>query len=55
MMNGLTAALAYINPGTGSLFWQFLLVGIAGAWASFRTCSQWIKGRASRKGSEKKS
>lgn len=48
-MSGLAAAMAYINPGTGSLFWQFLLVGLAGAWVSFRTCAQWLRGRVSRK------
>lgn len=29
--------IAYINPGTGSLFLQFLLVSMAGAWVAFRT------------------
>jgi hypothetical protein len=48
-MNDMMAVLAYINPGTGSLLWQFLLVGFAGVLVNFRTCSQWIRERLTRK------
>lgn len=41
--------MAYINPGTGSLFLQFLLVCVAGAWVTFRTSWRWIKERFIRK------
>ena len=50
-MGEIVTAIAYINPGTGSLFWQLILVGIAGAWVTLRTCSHWLKGRFSRKNS----
>ena len=52
-MSDMFALMAYINPGTGSLFWQILLVGIAGATVSVRTWSQWIKDRFSRRKSTK--
>ena len=48
-MRDIFSLMAYINPGTGSLFWQFLLVGIAGATVSVRTWSQWLRGRVSRR------
>lgn len=54
-MNGIVAVMAYINPGTGSLVWQCLLVGMAGAWVSVGTCVRWIKGRVSRRKSPKSS
>ncbi len=39
------ALLAYVNPGTGSLVLQFLLVGMAGLWVTFRRSWQWMKAR----------
>lgn len=41
--------IAYINPGTGSLFLQFLLVSLAGVWVAFQNFGRWIKGRVIRK------
>lgn len=35
--------MAYINPGTGSLFLQFLLISLSGAWATLWTSRRWIK------------
>ena len=41
--------IAYLNPGTGSLVLQFLLVGIAGAWITCRTYGHKITKRFVRK------
>ena len=37
--------IAYINPGTGSLFLQLLLVSVAGGWVAFRTLLRRIRER----------
>lgn len=54
-MIGVLALMAYINPGTGSLFLQVLLIGVAGAWVTFRSWGRWIKDRVRPKPSAKPS
>ena len=51
----IVALMAYINPGTGSLFLQFLLVGVAGGWVAFKTSSGRIKALFTRKKSTRQS
>ena len=45
----IVVCMAYINPGTGSLFLQLLLIGMAGAWATLWNSRRWIKERFNRK------
>jgi hypothetical protein len=46
--------LAYIDPGSGSLFFQLLIAGVAGALLTFKTqmglIKVWIKTRFGKKG-----
>ncbi|MBI4354272.1 MAG: hypothetical protein HY595_03445 [Candidatus Omnitrophica bacterium] len=49
MIAELGSCVAYINPGTGSLLLQFLLVGVAGVFVTFRNSKAWFTERFSRK------
>lgn len=42
-------ALAYVNPGSGTIIWQSVLALIAGMAFSFRRITFWFKTRKGRK------
>lgn len=44
-----TAALAYMNPGTGSMILQMILVGIAGGYVIMKNAWQTIRALVARR------